>query len=109
MASLQLPDDVGPIVTGPATASSTVCHRLLLKVYFATGKRRKAAGHVASSASRLRVRNGASTTPLLPFYRSTCSEIASASSTSIPGSRTVLSSFVCPSNNWTARMLPVFL
>src|ERR1700730_15148811 len=38
---------------------------------------------------------------------STCSAIASASSTSIPRYRTVLSIFLWPSKSWTARRLPV--
>jgi hypothetical protein len=37
----------------------------------------------------------------------TCSAIASASSTSIPRYRTVLSIFVCPRRSCTARKLPV--
>ena len=43
------------------------------------------------------------------LYNSTCSEMAKASSTSIPRYRTVLSSLVCSKSNCTARMLPVFL
>ena len=35
-------------------------------------------------------------------YSSTCSEMLSASSTSMPSQRTVLSSFVCPRSSWTA-------
>src|SRR6516225_10628436 len=38
---------------------------------------------------------------------STCSAMASASSTSIPRYRTVLSIFLWPSKSWTARRLPV--
>jgi hypothetical protein len=38
---------------------------------------------------------------------STCSAMLRASSTSIPRYRTVLSSLVCPSSNWTARRFPV--
>lgn len=37
----------------------------------------------------------------------TCSEIVSASSTSMPRQRTVLSSLVWPSSNCTARRFPV--
>jgi hypothetical protein len=39
----------------------------------------------------------------LKCYTSVCSEISSASSTSMPRYRTVLSSFVWPSSNCTAR------
>ena len=47
--------------------------------------------------------------PLHPnFQTSTCSAIASASSTSMPRYLTVLSILVWPSNSWTARRLPVF-
>ena len=45
----------------------------------------------------------------LACYSSTCSEMAKASSTSIPTYCTVLSSFWWPSRSWTARRLPVFL
>ena len=41
------------------------------------------------------------------FQTSTCSAMASASSTSIPRYRTVLSNFECPSKSWTARRLLV--
>ena len=45
---------------------------------------------------------------VLPYFQtSTCSEIAKASSTSMPRYLTVLSILVCPSSNWTARRLPV--
>jgi hypothetical protein len=53
-------------------------------------------------------RNGAKHVRFAPRVQtSTCSAIASASSTSIPRYRTVLSIFRCPSSNWTARRLPV--
>ena len=41
-------------------------------------------------------------------YRSIPSERVKASSMSTPRYRTVLSVFVCPRSNWTARRLPVF-
>ena len=44
-----------------------------------------------------------------PTQRSICSEISSASSTSMPRYLTVLSSFPWPSRSWQARKLPVFL
>jgi len=51
---------------------------------------------------------GSGVCPLHPdFQTSTCSAIASASSTSIPRYLTVLSTLGWPSSNWTARRLPV--
>src|SRR5580704_12603844 len=41
------------------------------------------------------------------FQTSTCSAIAKASSTSMPGYLTVLSILVCPSKSWTALRFPV--
>jgi hypothetical protein len=43
----------------------------------------------------------------LVIQTSTCSAIASASSTSMPRYRTVLSILVWPSKSWTARKFPV--
>jgi hypothetical protein len=41
--------------------------------------------------------------PAASYQTSVCSAISSASSTSIPRYRTVLSSFVWPNSSWTAR------
>jgi hypothetical protein len=46
---------------------------------------------------------------IISAYSSTCSDMASASSTSMPRYRTVLSSFVCPRSSCTALKFPVFL